>query len=181
MQMANFSAGTLYADASRKFEASRGSNDDAVMALALALIELTPKEFIHKPLSDFSIITETNQMSTAGDYSPEYLEYHSQRMGISPSVLANRLKIYHEIKSGVYDGSGLEDMELEHPVEEFERMQSTKDFIGVPLISQFPSENLDSFSMLPTNRKFTFDDLFDPNFQTMITANRNFLYGNRDF
>ncbi|MCI4437315.1 MAG: hypothetical protein JHC33_10960 [Ignisphaera sp.] len=181
MQMANFSAGTLYADASRKFEATKGSNDDAVIALALALIELTPKEFIHKPLSDFSIITETNQMGAVGDYSPEYLEYHSQRMGISPSVLANRLKIYHEIKSGVYDGSGLEDMELEHPVEGFERMQSTKDFIGVPLISQFPSENLDNFSMLPTNRKFTFDDLFDPNFQTMITANRNFLYGNRDF
>ena len=181
MQMANFSAGTLYADASRKFEATKGSNDDAVLALALALVDLTPKEFIHKPISDFSIITETNQMGTSGDYSPEYLDYHSQRMGISPSVLANRLKIYHEIKSGVYDGSGLETMELEHPVEGFERAQSTQDFIGVPLISQFPSENLDTFSMLPTNRKFTFDDLFDPNFQTMITANRNFLYGNRDF
>ena len=181
VQMTNFSAGTLYVDASRKFEATRGTNDDAVLALAMALVDLTPKEFIHKPLTDFSLITETNRMDNRGEYSHDYLEYHSSRMGISISVLANRLKIYHEIRSGVYDGSGLETMEIEHPVEAFERNQSTKEFIGVPLITQYPQENLDSLSLLPTNRQFTFDDLFDPQFQNMIQSHRNFLYGNTDF
>lgn len=181
VQMTNFSAGTLYVDASRKFEATRGTNDDAVLALAMALVDLTPKEFVHKPLMDFSLITETNRMDNRGEYSHDYLEYHSSRMGISISVLANRLKIYHEIRSGVYDGSGLETMEIEHPVEAFERNQSTKDFIGVPLITQYPQENLDSISLLPTNRQFTFDDLFDPQFQNMIQSHRNFLYGNTDF
>ena len=181
VQMANFSAGTLYADASHKFEATRGSNDDAVLGLALALVDLTPKEFIHRPLMDSGIITEANRMGTSGDYSEEYLDYHSQRMGISSSVLANRLKIYHEIQAGVYDGSGLEDMEIEHPVEAFEREQSTKEFIGVPIFSQFPQESLDGFSLLPTNRKFTFDDLFDPQFQNMLQSHRNFMYGGRDF
>lgn len=182
IQMANFSAGTLYADASRKFEATRGQNDDAVLALALTLVDLTPKEFIHKPITDsFDIITETNKLAGRGEYSEEYLEYHSERMGISPSVLANRLKIYHEIKAGIYDGSGLEDMEIEHPVEGFERSQSTKDFIGVPLITQYAPEELDTFNLLPSDRKFTMDDLFDPRFQEIVANHHNFLYNNTNF
>lgn len=181
IQMANFSAGTLYADMSRKFEATRGQNDDAVIAMALALIDLTPREHVHKPLTDFNFISEAKNLNNGGDYSDAYLEYHSQRMGISSNTLASRLKIFHEIKSGVYDGSGLEDMEIEHPVEAFERNKSTQDFIGVPMITQYPTENLDSIDLLPTKRKFTFDDLFNPEFQAMVQNHQNFLYGNKDF
>lgn len=182
IQMSNFSAGTLYADSSRKFEATRGYNDDAVLALALSLVELTPKEFIHKPMTDsFDVITETNRLTGRGDYSEEYLTYHSQKMGISASVLANRLKIYHEIKAGIYDGSGLEDMEIEHPVESFERAQSAKEFIGVPLITQQATTMLDGFNLVPTDRKFTMDDLFDPQFQALIQNHQNFLYNNTNF
>ena len=96
IQMENFSAGSIYADGSRKFEAVKG-NDDAVMALALAVVSLTPKEHIHRPVVDFNIALDPKDI-TDGEYSPEYIDFHSKRMGISAEMLSNRLKLYQKMK-----------------------------------------------------------------------------------
>jgi hypothetical protein len=175
IQMENFSAGSIYSDGSRKYEASKG-NDDAVMALALAVVSLTPKEHIHRPIVDFNIAMDPKNME-AGEYSPEYIEFHSRRMGISADMLANRLRLYHKIKSGAYDGSGLEDLPLQHPVEEFERQLAEQDFIGSnqPLMSD-TYRNIETLSLIPTGRKFSMDDIFSEEFQTMADMHRNFLF-----
>lgn len=180
LQMENFSAGALYSDGSRKMEAVKG-NDDAVLGLALAVVTLTPKEHIHKPITDFNIAVDTRSMST-GNYSDDYLEYHSKRMNISKSMLEHRLKLYHNIKSGAYDGSGLENLKLEHPVEEFERQQAASDFLG---ISQGMITNsyrdMETISMLPRERKFTVEDIFSEEYNQMLNAHANFLSSRRNF
>lgn len=180
IQMENFSAGSIYADGSRKFEAIKG-NDDAVMALALAVVSLTPKEHIHRPVVDFNIALDPKDMND-GEYSPEYIEFHSKRMGISAEMLSNRLKLYHKIKSGIYDGSGLEDLPLQHPVEEFERQLAEQDFIGsmTPIISDTYS-NIETLSLIPKNRQYSIDDIFSEEFQTVSQMHRNFLFDKSSF
>lgn len=180
LQMENFAANSVYADGSRKFEAAKG-NDDLVIALALAVVTLIPKEHIHRPITQFGIAVDTKLMDSNGEYSDEYLEYHCQRMGISKEMLANRLKMYHNIKSGVYDGSGLEDITLQHPVEEFERQLSENEFVGS--MSNIISDNyrtIESMSLIPKDRKFSLDDIFSEEFQTVAEMHRNFLW-NRNF
>lgn len=180
LQMENFAANSVYADGSKKFEAAKG-NDDLVIALALAVVTMVPKEHIHRPIVDFGIAVDTKLMDSSGEYSEEYLDYHSNRMGISKDMLANRLKMYHRIKSGVYDGSGLEDITLQHPVEEFERQLSENEFVGS--MSTIISDNyraIESLSLIPKDRKFSLDDIFSEEFQTVAEMHRNFLW-NRNF
>ena len=117
-----------------------------------------------------------------GEYSKEYIDYHAHRMGISADMLSNRLKMYHKIKSGVYDGSGLEDLPLQHPVEEFERQLAEQDFIGTmtPLVSD-TYRNIETLSLIPKDRKFSIDDIFSEEFQTMSEMHRNNLFDKSSF
>ena len=127
---------------------------------------------------DFGIAVDSKLMASSGEYSDEYLEYHSKRMGIAKDTLANRLKMYHDIKAGVYDGSGLEDISLQHPVEEFERQLSESEFIGS--VENIMSDNyrtIESLSLIPKERKFSLDDIFSEEFQSVAEMHRNFLYG----
>lgn len=181
VQMENFSANTVYADGSKKYEAGRGTHDDTVMALALGVVTLTPKEHIHRPLDTFDVAVDTKNLPL-GEYADEYLEYHSDRMGISKAVLENRLKMYHAIKSGVYDGSGIEELELQHPVEEFERRLSSQEFIGnvAGLITDTP-DMLDNISLVPTEQRFDFSDIFDDKLQLMMSLHQNFLHNTFNF
>lgn len=177
LQMENFAANSIYADGSKKFEASKG-NDDLVIALALAVVTLTPKEHVHRPIIDFGIAVDTKLMDSTGEYSEEYLEYHSNRMGISKEMLANRLKMYHRIKAGVYDGSGLEDISLQHPVEEFERQMSENEFIGS--MQNVVSNNyriIESMSLVPKDRQLSIDDIFSEEWITINEMHRNMWFG----
>jgi hypothetical protein len=180
LQMENFAANSVYADGSKKFEAAKG-NDDLVIALALAVVTMIPKEHIHRPITNFGIAVDTKLMDSSGEYSDEYLDYHSNRMGISKEMLANRLRMFHNIKSGVYDGSGLEDITLQHPVEEFERQLSENEFVGsMATIISDNYRTIESLSLIPKDRKFSLDDIFSEEFQTVAEMHRNFLW-NRNF
>jgi len=125
---------------------------------------------------DFGIALEANTMLASGEYSEEYIEYHAHRMGISAEMLANRLSMYHKIKSGIYDGSGLEDLTIQHPVEEFERQLAEKDFIGsmTPLVSD-TYRNIETLSLIPKDRKYSIDDIFSEEFQSISEMHRNCL------
>lgn len=179
VQFENFSSKTLYADGSRKIEATKG-NDDLALALALALIPLTPKEQVHNPISELGVPVSFTNVSGV-DYSDEYLEYYSEKMGISKSSLSHRLKLYHDIKQGKYDGSGVEEVSLNHPVEEFLRTQSVAEFLGTEpgrIMSDTEVGMITiSRAVIPTANSFVIDDIFDESFQTVQRAHKNFIMG----
>ena len=177
LQMENFTAGTVYSDGSRKSEAKKG-NDDAVMALALAVVTLTPKEHIHRPHLDSNLAYDARASVANGEYSDEYLEYHSEKMGISKEMLNSRLRLYHRIKSGDYDGSGIEDLNLQHPVEEYEKKQAAEDLIGHldGLVTDSNFSLAETISLIPSSRKFTVDDIFSDEFRTLTEMHSNFLF-----
>jgi hypothetical protein len=184
VQMENFSAGQVYADGSKKFEASKG-NDDAILALALAVVTLTPKEYFHRPeLEDGSstLMMSTENMKLTGEYNEEYLEHFSILMGISKASLASRLKLYHDIKSGMYDGSGLDDLNFVHPVEEWERAQAAADFLGMKntqMLSDTQYADVKK-ATLPFGEQYAMDDIFSDDLPAIYQAHKNFLYGNRN-
>ncbi|MCI4437258.1 MAG: hypothetical protein JHC33_10675 [Ignisphaera sp.] len=183
VQMENFSAGQVYADGSKKFEASKG-NDDAILALALAVVTLTPKEYFHRPELEGgggTLMMSTENMTATGEYSEEYLEHFSVLMGISKTSLASRLKLYHDIKSGVYEGSGLEDLNFVHPVEEWERAQAAADFLGMAntsILNETEFTNVKK-ATLPFGEQYAMDDIFSEDLPAIYAAHRNFLTGNK--
>jgi len=182
VQMENFSAGQAYADGSRKMEASTG-NDDLILALALAVVTLIPKEYFHRPEIDqnASLMASTEMMTRTGEYSDEYLEHFSILMGISKTSLESRLKLYHEIKSGVYEGSGLEDINFVHPVEEWERTQAAADFLGMKntqILSDLEFTNFKN-TTLPFGEQYDLGDPFSDDLEGIQRAHRNFLYGSK--
>lgn len=180
LQMQNFTAGAIYSDGSRKMEAKHG-NDDAVLALSLAVVSLTPKEHIHRPQEDSNVIYDASSSLMNGRYSDEYLEYHSHKMGISKDMLESRLILYHKIKSGEYDGTGVEDLDLQHPVEQWERERAAEDLIGNMggLILDNSYSLAESISLIPTARKFTVDDIFSDEFRALTEMHNNF-FSNRN-
>ena len=182
VQMENFSANQAYADGTRKYEASQG-NDDLILALALAVVTLTPKEYFHRPDVDenASLIMSAENMVKTGEYSEEYLEHFSVLMGISKTSLASRLKLYHDIKSGTYDGSGLEDISFIHPVEEWERTQAAADFLGMKntqILSDLEFTDLKN-TTLPFGENYCLDDIFSEDNEMMRRAHQNFIYGSK--
>ena len=182
VQMENFSANQVYADGSKKFEASKG-NDDLILALALAVVTLTPKEYFHRPeQSESAVMMSTESMTINGEYSDEYLEHFSVLMGISKASLASRLKLYHEIRSGLYDGSGLENITFVHPVQEWERTQAAADFLGMKntqILNDLEFTNQKNAS-LPFGEQYDLTDIFNEDLPQIYQAHRNFLTGNRD-
>jgi hypothetical protein len=183
IQMENFSANHAYQDGTKKFEANKG-NDDAILALALAVVTLTPKEYVHRPevSGEASLMMSAEAMTASGDYSDEYLTHFSTLMGISKASLSSRLKLFHDIKSGVYEGSGLEEMSFVHPVEEWERAQAAADFLGMKntqILSDLEFTNQKT-ATLPFGEQYCIDDLFSPELNDIYAAHRNFLTGNRN-
>ena len=178
LQMENFTAGAVYLDGSRKMEAKHG-NDDAVIALALSVVTLTPKYANHRPISEVNITLDAGSGSNRlnGEYSDEYLDYHSQKMGISKEMLSSRLRLYHKIKTGEYDGSGIEDLDLQHPVEEFERRRASEELIGDMggLVLDNSYSLAETISLIPTSRKFTVEDLFSDEFRAITEMHSRFL------
>ena len=182
VQMENFSAGQVYADGSKKYEASKG-NDDLIIALALAVVSLTPKEYFHSPQisGDATLMMSAENMTMTGEYSDEYLKHFSMLMGISQASLASRLKLYHDIKSGIYDGSGLDDITFAHPVEEWERTQAAADFLGMKntqLLSDSDFTTLKS-TTLPFGEDFQLNDIFNEDNDRMLQAHKNFILGSK--
>ena len=180
VQMENFSQKTLLQDGTRKIEAVKG-NDDLALALALALIPLTPKYQLHRAGSEIGIAVDGKDFTNGDDYPDEYLEYYSELMGISVSSLAHRLKLYHDIKQGKYDGSGVEEVELKHPVEEFEKARNVADFLGTEpgkIISDTEISMITiSRAVVPTRDSYVIDDIFEESFQQVQRAHRNFISG----
>ena len=178
LQMQNFTAGAVYQDGSRKMEAKHG-NDDAIMALALSVVTLTPRYSNHRPMEEYNITMDAGSGTHIGngDYSDEYLEYHADKMGISKEMLAGRLKLYHRIKSGDYDGSGIEDIGLQHPVEEYERRKAAEELIGDMggLITDNTYSLAESITLIPTARKFTIEDIFSDEFRALTEMHSRFL------
>jgi hypothetical protein len=182
VQMENFSASQVYADGSKKFEASKG-NDDLILALALGVVSLTPKEYFHRPEvdGDAALMVSTENMTKTGEYSDEYLTHYSILMGISKASLASRLKLYHDIRSGLYEGSGLEDLSFVHPVEEWERAQAAADFLGMQstaILNDTEFSNLKA-ATLPFGEQYALDDIFSDDLPAIYQAHKNFLYGTR--
>ena len=178
MQMDNFTAGSVYADGSRKMEATKGNNDDAVLGLALAVVTLTPKEQIHRPHLDSNVAYDARSSVANGEYSEEYLEYHADKMGISVDMLHSRLTLYHKIKSGDYDGTGIEELQLQHPVEEWEKRKAAEELIGNmdSMVTNAGSFNFaENISLIPTKRQFTVDDIFDEGFAAIVNMHASFL------
>ncbi len=178
LQMENFTAGSVYQDGTRKMEAKHG-NDDAVMALALSVVTLTPKEQIHRPYEDMNVVYDGTTTLINGQYSEEYLEFHSKKMGISKEMLDSRLKLYHKIKSGEYAGTGMEELNLQHPVEQFEKERAAEELIGKldGIVRDDSSYSIaEKISLIPTGRKFTVEDIFSEEFQTLTEMHHNFLF-----
>ena len=181
VQMENFSANHAYSDGTKKYEAGKG-NDDLILALALAVVTLTPKEYFHRPEldSDSSLMFSAENMTASGEYSDEYLHHFATKMGISEASLASRLKLYHDIKQGTYDGSGLDDLSFVHPVEEWERAQAAADFLGMrntQILSDLEFTNLKN-TTLPFGESYNLNDIFSEDLEAVQTAHRNFLTGN---
>lgn len=180
IQLENFSAKTLYDDGTKKYEANKG-NDDLALALALALIPLTPKDISHRPVENIGIAVDSKNITDSSEYPEEYLEYYSKEMGISKSSLAHRLKLYHDIKQGKYDGSGLEEVDLKHPVEEYEKQLSVSDFLGTDNINIASDESINlitiSRAVIPTDDGYIIDDIFDEKFSSILRGHQNYLYG----
>ncbi len=181
VQLENFSAGQAYADGSKKFEASRG-NDDAIFALALSVVSLIPKEYHHHRPSVYensSLVLSAETMSSAGEYSDDYLEHYSDAMGISKSSLESRLKLYHDIKSGKYYGTELDDISFIHPVEDWERTQAAADFLGMKNTQILSDSEFTSFKQttLPFGEEYDITDIFSTDLVDIQQAHRNFLLG----
>lgn len=180
VQLENFSQKTLLADGTRKIEAVKG-NDDLALALALALMPLTPKHQDHRPVSELGIAVDSKDFSSGEDYPEEYINYWSEKMGISKSSLIHRLKLYHDIKQGKYDGSGVEEVDLKHPVEDFEKAQHIADFLGTEpgrIISDTEISLITiSRAVIPTRDSYVIDDIFEESFQSIQRAHRNFISG----
>ena len=180
LQMESFSQKTLLVDGTRKIEAVKG-NDDLCMSLALALIPLTPKYENFRPTSAVGMVFDCKNYSDGADYPDDYIEYYSAKMGVSKSSLAHRLKLYHDIKQGKYDGSGIEDVELKHPVEEFEKLKSISDFLGTEPGKIMSDSDVSlitiSRAIIPTRDSYIIDDLFDDNFISLQRAHKNFWMG----
>jgi len=154
------------------------------LALSLALIPLTPKEQMHRPISDLNIAVDAKTVSNTSDYPDEYIEHYSKLMKISPTSLRSRLKLYHDIKQGKYDGSGIDDIELKHPIEEFEKTNAVSKFLGTDLVTISSDEDFmnitKSRAILPTRNSYVIDDIFSDSFIEIQRAHRNFLGGNRN-
>jgi hypothetical protein len=121
-------------------------------------------------------------MKLTGEYNEEYLEHFSILMGISKASLASRLKLYHDIKSGVYDGSGLDDLNFIHPVEEWERARAAADFLGMKntqILSDTQYADAKK-ATLPFGEQYAMDDIFSEDLPAIYQAHKNFLYGNRN-
>lgn len=182
VQMENFGANQVYADGSKKYEASKG-NDDLILALSLAVVTLTPKEYSHRPelAGDAGLMMSTESMTLSGEYSDEYIEHFSVLMGISKASLTSRLRLYHDVKSGKYDGSGLEEISFVHPVEEWERTQAAADFLGMKntqILSDTEFANQKN-ATLPFGESYAVDDLFSEDLASIYEAHRNFLTGGK--
>ena len=177
LQMENFTAGTVYSDGTRKAEAKLG-NDDACLALALAVVTMTPKEREHRPHIDANVAYDASSTLSNGEYTEEYLIYHSAKMGISKEMLESRLALYHKIKSGEYAGTGLDELDLQHPVEEYERRIAADELIGNTgnLILDDSYSLAETISLIPTHRKFTVDDIFSDEFRTITEMHGRFLW-----
>lgn len=177
----NFVAGSIYADGSYKYEAGNGAKDDICMACAMALVPLTPREREILDTTRLGIAIDAKDISSGSQYTDEYIEHNAKRMGVSPASLRNRLSLYHDIKTGRYDGSGLEELELKHPVEEFDRLNSIKDFIGVDSATMSTIETdtdliFTSNSVMPVGtNQYVIDDIFSESFQKMLEAHNNFF------
>lgn len=167
LQFQNFSATKAYVDGTKRMEAIKG-NDDAVFALALAVVPIVPKDYTSRSVTeDIGIaMSAKNLENSMGNYSDEYLEHFSKKMGISKSMLESRLKLYHDIKSGKYDGTAMGKVKIEHPVKEFERTQAAAEFLGVPQIAQLDTVPIDS---LTKKRSFDIDDIFDESLGELTT------------
>ena len=182
VQMENFSANHAYADGSKKYEASKG-NDDLILALALGVVTLTPKEYFHRPEldTDASLIKSTEYMVTSGEYSDEYLTHFSVLMGISSASLASRLKLFHDIKAGVYDGSGLDNVSFVHPVEEWERTQAAADFLGMKntqILSDLEFTTMKK-QTLPFGEAYDLTDIFSEDLENIQRAHQDWLMGSK--
>jgi len=174
MQFENFSTIRAYADGTKKLEAVKG-NDDAIFALALALIPLRPSGFEHnRPTQDIGIAMHAKGMTDISQYSEEYLIHYSTKMGISKSMLESRLKLYHEIRNGKLDGTALEGMKVSHPVEEYEQDIAAQEFLGVE--QHLPRNTMASIEdtvSLVQKRTFDIEDIFDTSVQNLFTYHRN--------
>jgi len=179
LQMENFTAGAVYSDGTRKMEAKHGQ-DDAVLALALSVVTLTPRETVHRPHIDSNFAYDARATLSNGEYSDDYLEYHSAKMGISKEMLNSRLTLYHKIKSGEYAGSGLDELDLQHPVEEFEKRIAADELIGNMgnLVLDNSYSLAESISLIPMARKFTIEDIFSDEFRTITEMHQRFLFRN---
>lgn len=179
LQFENFVAGAIYANGSSKYEAGNGEKDDLTMACAMTLLPLTPREVEVINSSRLGIAMDTKNLSSGADYTEEYIQYNAARMNVSPNSLRNRLNLYHDIKTGRYDGTGLDEMNLQHPVEEFDKMNSACDFLGIDaqtMSTMEPGEILSSNSIMPVGKnRYVIDDIFSESFQAMMKAHNNFF------
>lgn len=170
MQMENFGGGKLYMDGSRKIEALSG-NDDALMALALAVYPLSSAKYTGEMFArDANIAVDAKDIKEYSQYSDKYVEYYADRMDIPSTLLRQKLKLYHEIREGKYEGTALDDFNMEHPIEAFERDSAKADFLGITV----PIMTTSSESFFELNKKGirTIDDIFDPELSVMLNAHR---------
>lgn len=174
-QIENFSAHSIYQDGSRKYEATGGHSDDVLIALCLALIPLDPPSREQNPHSS-SVIIDTKDMN-ATELSEDYLEYYSELMGISATALEQKIKIYYAIKNGDYDGTGLEDLDVKHPVEEWQRQESARVFLG----NSVATDDMDAFKVSlnsnSTPHHLNLTDIFSDEYRAAQQAHARFLYG----
>lgn len=171
VQMENFGGGKLYSNGSRKIEALTG-NDDAVLAMALAVYPLSSVRYTGEILnSDNNLLTDAKNIHQAGKYSDAYIKYYADKMGVSEKSLEHKLKLYHEIRNGVYEGTALDDVQMEHPIEEYERVAAQADFLGIAVPIMTTSS--DDFFELNKKGIKTIDDIFDPELGLMLTAHRS--------
>ena len=120
-------------------------------------------------------------MVQTGEYSDEYLEHFSILMGISKASLASRLKLFHDIKAGTYDGSGLDNLNFVHPVEEWERTQSAADFLGMKntqILSDLEFTNMKS-QTLPFGENYDLKDIFSEDLEGIQRAHQDWLFGSK--
>lgn len=170
MQMENFGGGKLYSNGSAKIEALSG-NDDACMALALAVYPLSSTKYTGDVLnSGTNLLIDAKDIHQADRYSDAYIEYYAEKMGVTEKSLRHKLKLYHEIRNGVYEGTALDDIVMEHPIEEYERVAAQADFLGVAVPIMTTSS--DDFFELNKKGIKTIDDIFDPELGIMLNAHR---------
>jgi hypothetical protein len=120
-------------------------------------------------------------MVMAGEYSDEYINHFSTLMGISAASLRSRLKLYHDIKIGAYDGSGLEDISFNHPVEEWERTKAAADFLGISDVDILSDADFIKYkkTTIPFGDDCMLDDIFSEENEQILSAHRKFLFGSK--